>query len=61
MKIEKQSQTEEFKQPTILPHDETEEGWYKVDRKPTLVYPVTIKGLPEDDRHPQNYEKVKWV
>lgn len=42
-------------------HDETEEGWAEVVRKPSLVYPVTIQELPASYRHPQGYEKVKWT
>ena len=33
------------------PHDETEEGWPKVVRKPTLLYPITIHDLLADDSH----------
>lgn len=44
----------------MLPHNKTKDGWFKVARKPTLVYPVTIEDLPGNDRHPQGYKKIKW-
>lgn len=48
------TQTEGFRQEaTTPPHDETEEGWAKVVRKPALVSPVTIQGRQADDRHPR--------
>jgi hypothetical protein len=36
--------TKEFRQESAVPsHEETEERWLKVVRKPTLVYSVTIE------------------
>lgn len=32
----------------------------KVIRKPTLVYPVTLKEWSPDDRHPQGYIEGNW-
>lgn len=51
MKSEKYSDTKKFRQdPTVPAHKETEEGWPKVVRKPTLVYPVTIQDIPSDNK-----------
>jgi hypothetical protein len=51
-----QIQTKEFSQdPTVPPHDETQEGQLEIFRKPTLVYPVTIQYLPGESRFPPPY------
>ena len=34
----------------------TKEGWSKIVRKPTLIYPATIQELSLDDRHLKGYE-----
>lgn len=46
------------------PYEEPEEWCPKVMRKPTLVDPVTDVGIQKllaNDRHPQDYQKVKWI
>ena len=56
-----QTQTEEFRQEPIAPlHEETEEGWPTLIKKPTLVHPVTTQEWPADDGHPRGYAEVKW-
>lgn len=46
------------------PYDEPKEWCPKVIRKPTLADPVTdvdIQKRQANDRHPQGYQKVKWI
>lgn len=37
------------------------EGWPKVIRTPTLIYPATIQQPPPDNKHSQGYAEVNWI